>query len=412
MTEPPDLTLPSRITLADPAPFLSAITATPWFHENLDRLEAVDMWALVALCALSRREISDSQRCDVYHRGKSNAGRFAHAIGFDAARDGDEPSLKDQSRTFPIQRVAIGASARHVAGHIARLAVPNEKEVEAREVLEYVIEELLRNVLQHSGDALGAVVGAQRMDARRSDYKRATVQVAVVDTGKGIVESLRRFHDVEDAEVALEKALRPHVSGTFPEGQTGSIDNAGLGLFFTSEMAKLTDGRLLLATRGAALLLSTDEEAGTHQMEFLQPRGTGFPGTLAVFELPLDIEDRELILGRIRELASERTPAPTTRSWLSYEHPPPSAELFVVRDWADDARAATILAETLRSRLATQTPVALDFSGIGISTQSFLHALLFHAVRIGWAMGARVYIVNASAAVRSGLDYLESYALK
>jgi len=38
--------------------------------------------------------------------------------------------------------------------------------------------------------------------------------------------------------------------------------------------------------------------------------------------------------------------------------------------------------------------------------------VLFHAVRVGWAMTARIHVMNASAAVRSGLDYLESYALK
>jgi len=54
----------------------------------------------------------------------------------------------------------------------------------------------------------------------------------------------------------------------------------------------------------------------------------------------------------------------------------------------------------------------LDFTGIEIATQSFLHALLFHAVRVGWAMNARIHIRHASSAVRSGLDYLESYALK
>jgi hypothetical protein len=56
--------------------------------------------------------------------------------------------------------------------------------------------------------------------------------------------------------------------------------------------------------------------------------------------------------------------------------------------------------------------VALDFRDMGIATQSFLHALLFQAVRVGWAMGAPIHVIDASSAVRSGLDYLESYALK
>lgn len=412
MTEHPDLTLPNRITLTDPAPFLAAITATPWFHKNLDTLGTIEVWALVALCGLSRDQLPDHERCDVYARGESAAGRFANAIGFGAARRGDPPTPTDTARTVAIQRVSIADSAARVAKRIAHLAVPNEGEAESRDSLAYVIDELLRNVLQHSGDSLGAVVGAQRMDQGKGGYTRNTVQVAVADTGRGIVESLRRFHDVPSAEVALEKALRPHVSGTFPEGQMGSLDNAGLGLFSTAEMAKLTDGRFLLATRGGALLLTSDERAGTHQIQFVAPAGTGFPGTLAVFELPLDVPDRELLISRIRELAEERAPTSTTRNWLSYDQPPPDAETVAVGDCTEDAAAASALAERIRVTVSAGRPIVLDFSGIDIATQSFLHALLFQAVRIGWAIGAPIHVTHASAAVRSGLDYLESYALK
>lgn len=412
MAEPPDLSLPSRIALADPAPFLAAVTTTPWFHRDLDGLDVVEMWALVALCALSRREREDAVRCDVYGRGRSGAGRFAHAVGFEAARDGQDFGASQEARTVAIQRVSVGSSAAGVAERIARLAVPSAEDGESRGALAYVIDELLRNVLQHSADPLGAVVGAQRIEANRGGYTRPTIQVTVVDTGRGIFESLQRFHDVPNAQVALEKAIRPHVSGTFPEGQTGSIDNAGLGLFFTSEMAKLTAGRFLLATRGAALLLTSDEDAGTHQIQFLPPPATGFPGTMAVFELPLEIQDRDALLDVIRKRASDRTPASTTRSWLAYDAPAEGVPSYPLRDPAGEVADASVLGETLRASLSAGHAVGVDFTGIEIATQSFLHALLFHAVRVGWAMNARIYIRGASSAVRSGLDYLESYALK
>lgn len=412
MSEPPDLPLPSRIALADPAPFLAAVTTTPWIHEDLDGLDVVEMWALVALCALSRREREDDVRCDVYGRGRSGAGRFAHAVGFDAARDGQDFGASQEARTVAIQRVSMGSSAAAVAERVARLAVPSPEDAESRGALAYVIDELLRNVLQHSADGLGAVVGAQRIEANRGGYTRPTVQVTVVDTGKGILESLRRFHEVPNAQVALEKAIRPHVSGTFAEGQTGSIDNAGLGLFFTSEMAKLTAGRFLLATRGAALLLTSDEDAGTHRIQFLPPPATGFPGTLAVFELPLEIQDRDALLQVIRKRASDRMPASTARSWLAYGAPKQDAKTFLVRDLGGEAADASALGEKLRATLSSGDAVVVDFTGIEIATQSFLHALLFHAVRVGWAMNAPIHVLHASSAVRSGLDYLESYALK
>lgn len=412
MAEPPDLPLPPVLALAAPGDFLRAVTSRPWFHANLDDLNVAEMWALVAMCALARKEMPDHVRCDVYMRGQSGAGRFAHAVGFDAARDGKEFGASQVARTVAIQRVAVGASAATVAERIARLAVPGETESESRGALAYVIDELLRNVLQHSGDPLGAVVGAQRVEAGRGGYTRPTVQVTVADTGRGIAESLKRHHEIPDARVALEKALRPHVSGTFPEGQTGSLNNAGLGLFFTSEMAKLTAGRFLLASRGAALLLTSEEDVGTHQIEFLPPPDTGFPGTLAVFELPLEIEDRDALLDVIRGRATERTPALTKRTWLSYESPPAAAPVFDVRARTSDAADAGRLGEEIRELVAQGKPVALEFGGIEIATQSFLHALLFHAVRVAWAMSAPIHVRGASPTVRSALDYLESYALK
>jgi hypothetical protein len=411
MTDPPDFAFAPRVALTAPAKFLAAITAMPWFRKNLDEFDGVEMWALVAMCALARQERPNGLRCDVYTQGASKAGRFAHAVGFETARDGAAVPPSEADRTVAIQRVPVGQSPERIAGALARIAVRSPGEVESRDALAYVLDELLRNVLQHSCDALGAIVGAQRMDAGRGGYTRPTIQVAVADTGRGILESLRRFHTVPDAEAALEKALRPHFSGTFPEGETGSLDNAGLGLFFTSEMAKLTAGRLLLATRGAALLLTGDDENGSHQMEFLGPKGTGFPGTLAVFELPIEVQDRDALLDVIRKRATERTPAPVTRNWLSYEAPPVHTQLLLVQDFAADTDAAHVLADRIRETLSAGKPIALDFSGIGIATQSFLHALLFKPVRVAWATGARIYVVRADPAVRSGLDYLESYAL-
>lgn len=54
----------------------------------------------------------------------------------------------------------------------------------------------------------------------------------------------------------------------------------------------------------------------------------------------------------------------------------------------------------------------LNFEGMEIATQSFLHALLFESLRVAWALRVPIYVRNAAAAVREGLDFLESYALR
>jgi len=63
-----------------------------------------------------------------------------------------------------------------------------------------------------------------------------------------------------------------------------------------------------------------------------------------------------------------------------------------VRDLAEDAGAARALAERTRAARSACKPVGLDAAGIGIATQSFLPARLFHPVRVGWAMGSVVHL--------------------
>lgn len=113
-----------------------------------------------------------------------------------------------------------------------------------------------------------------------------------------------------------------------------------------------------------------------------------------------------------RIVLDERNPGPGTRRWLSYAPPPADAERLDVRECVDDPSTAVAFGERVRRLVSAGRPVALDFRDMGIATQSFLHALLFQAVRVGWAMGAPIHVLHASSAVRSGLDYLESYALK
>ncbi len=53
----------------------------------------------------------------------------------------------------------------------------------------------------------------------------------------------------------------------------------------------------------------------------------------------------------------------------------------------------------------------LNFDGIDVCTQSYVHALLFEPLRVAWALKVPVYVKNAAPAVRSTLSLLENYAL-
>ena len=98
--------------------------------------------------------------------------------------------------------------------------------------------------------------------------------------------------------------------------------------------------------------------------------------------------------------------------WIRYEEPSSDARVFVVRYTSENTEQAERFArEQLEPRILGKEPVVLDFSGMEIATQSYLHALLFSALRLAWARQSFIYVVNATPSVRSGIELVEDYAL-
>ena len=336
----------------------------------------------------------------------------------DQARAGENPeavarlgSLIDRSR-FRAAWVNSFEKIEPFANDISKALIPDAELEDTRLTIRYVVVELLRNAVQHSQDPLGGFVAA---DLWNEESGRPMLQLAVADVGIGIPASLRGLHpNLSDPEAALEKSLWPHISGTFEEGLTGSQQNAGMGLFFIAEMAKLTGGKLLIATRGATLLLSgwVDEE-GNHDLRFIEPRGVGFPGTLVVFELPVGgVVDYPALIETIKERAKARTPQRATHRWIRFDPAPPEATTFEIQKQAENTPAAIQLAQNeITPRILRRESIVLDFTGLRILTQSYLHSLLFEPLRLAWALRIPIYVRNVEPAVRSNLELLENYAL-
>jgi anti-sigma regulatory factor (Ser/Thr protein kinase) len=98
------------------------------------------------------------------------------------------------------------------------------------EPIKYIISELVRNVLEHSYSKEGAVVCAQ------FHKKGNKIRIGIVDTGIGIMESIKSLHPVVDELHAVRLALTPGVTGTTRK-PGGSEQNAGAGLFFIKTIA-------------------------------------------------------------------------------------------------------------------------------------------------------------------------------
>lgn len=416
--QPPDpgpvISLPDRIELRTPNSLLHPLNGrSEPFRVDLTGVELIQAWALVGLATLARGE--RFPRVEIVRSSRSQGGRFAHALGTWEVVDGEPVSVPgEKGRTYKLHRIKSLAEVESASSRISRLMLPDDAHDELRPTIYYVLVELLRNAIQHSEDPLGCVTAAQLMDDRKR-YEHPVVQVAVGDAGIGIPSALRRQRGVPaDAEQALVYSLEPHVSGTFESGATGSKYNAGMGLFMVSEMAKLTGGRLVIATRDAALSLEGDREGlGKNVQRFIQPKGVGFPGTLVAFELPLDgVGDHGAMVETIRKKAAERTPGRVHTGWIRFSPAPDDALRLLVSRIAENTVEGETFARTkIRPRLVAGDPIVLDFRGIDTITQSFLHALLYEPLRLAWALKVPIYADNATAPVQSGLRLVETYAL-
>lgn len=400
---------PLALSLEDPAPLLKWLAGTGPEPERLELLLLARTWVRAALLAAGTsdpRVMSIVDRAiDLLAQVKQGRNPDARALLFPSG------SRMDPSR-FLSQSVTSFEQIEPFANNISKALVTQPELEDTRLTIRYVIVELLRNVVQHSHDPMGGYVYA---DLWNEESGRPMLQLAVADAGIGIPASLRTLHpSLSDPEAALEKSLWPHISGTFEEGLTGTQQNAGMGLFFIAEMAKLTGGTLLLASRGSTLLLSgwSDEEGG-HTLRFIEPRGTGYPGTLVVFELPVGgVVDYPALIETIKERAKARTPQRSIHRWIRFDPAPSGAVTFEIQKVAENTPAAIQLAQTeITPRVLRREPIVLDFNGLRILTQSYLHSLLFEPLRLAWALRTPIHVTNVEPAVRSNLELLENYAL-
>lgn len=405
----------SRTNIADPLPFLRFIETAVDKRVTIDDFQVLQPWAITALAALSNHPESPIHIENLHDKP---CAKFAASLGLDDIVNGtDVHGAPEEGRTVKLTRVTEFIQIEPVSANIAKLIVSDsltDKQNqyfdadEVRSTIRYVMVELLRNVIQHSFDKRGAIILAQRMD----HGIEPSIQVAVVDCGIGIHRSLSATHqDIPTPEVALERSIWPSYSGTFRRGQTGSAQNAGMGLFFASEMAKLTSGKLLICSRGASLLIEGDKESkGNNRIELLK---TGFPGTLAAFEIPKrGVSDYDALIKTIIDTAVERQTKAITHRWARFDIPQEEVLEFLITIASENTvDAERFSREQLIPRIKSRQSIILNFVNVTICTQSYMHALIFEALRTAFQLKVPLYVKNASESVKDGIRLVELYGL-
>jgi anti-sigma regulatory factor (Ser/Thr protein kinase) len=93
----------------------------------------------------------------------------------------------------------------------------------------YCIREIIRNVFEHSGADECYICGQRWYDG--------SVEIALIDEGVGICNTLREVDEVENDGNAILLAVRPGVSRTRRDNAINLYDNSGFGLFILTELA-------------------------------------------------------------------------------------------------------------------------------------------------------------------------------
>ena len=284
-------------------------------------------------------------------------------------------------------------------------------QLEYAKILHYVTAEILYNTLEHGQCWVKDRDGKDfRIPSivQLSWYKKTNmISVIVADMGIGIRKHLSRaYPDVESDADALRLAIRPNVSGTF--GRTNPYtqqNNAGVGLFFSSQiMQKLRGDMYVISGNGLLHISPRDITARTLKCTW--------PGTIVYLKIDLRKTDSafklDLMLAETRKVAAEE---------LRSRQSAAKEESFYLSIYNYFGRFAENKMEAISYKDKYLLPAAesgktiiLDFMDVEMSTHSFLSALLKGPIGAFVAAGLNPYkkikMRNPNADIRETVEYI------
>ena len=312
-----------------------------------------------------------------------------------------------EPKIFPLSKITKSKDIQPLVNGVRKLLCIDDQEMEG--ATQYSITELVRNAVQHSQSTSGGMVMAQFYP------QPGEVDVIVADMGVGIRKTLGVDENIETDAQALTQAIRPHISGTFkPTAYASMKDNAGLGLFITSEIATMSNGSFLLGS-GDTLLEVGEDELGKPKKNLHQTKTGGWPGTFAMLQLRRDgIGDFDDLLETCRDTAEKiRTnPLEFPLNFISNISELNNAINLPVREFEEDVEAAAqIRDETITPALNRGKSVVLDFSEVRFATQSFVHALFYKLFRdFDEVVVSHLFLVKCSKSTRKAIEFVAGYA--
>lgn len=275
------------------------------------------------------------------------------------------------------------------------------------DALRYGMQELGRNVVQHAQSPIGGVAIAQYFPDRKA------LQISISDRGRGVRESLQdNYPEVRSDLEACKLAVLPHASGAAsPVGPYESLDNAGLGLFFSKEIAWRAGGSFWLVSGTALLGVTGDDEAAQRR---IYRRINPWSGTSVTLDFPADgvaVAFWELL--RVCQDLAQQSRVSSGKAGLDFLDEMPegfTGKVVTVLPFAEDVEvAAKVRRETLMPAVNAGEEVVLDFEGIRFATQSFAHALLYEPLCLKGSL-LRLSFLNCTRASMEAIKTVAAYA--
>ncbi len=366
-------------------------------------------WAVTLIAAYSiwLREVREKDIILTYEED-SYLGRHLERLGLPQILGYDVKVVSHETqRICPLTRIQTSKEIAPFVTSVMELL--DIDDIEVADAVKYSLVELLRNVVQHSRSKIGGVAAAVYFP------HSGLVDVVVADVGCGIKSALREaYPEINSDMKAVKFALMPHVSGTFTSGSYHNMkDNAGLGLFFTKEIASRSGGGFFLAS-GNMMASSWGNSDGSPGKNYFQAKGQGWRGTFALLQLRKDsIGEFNALLAHCRDIAAE---ARKDRSefMVDFLDDPLEIEGLItinVKEFEEDVEAAAIVRdEQIIPYLKDGDLVVLDFSGIRAATQSFIHALMYKTFREGEQLLSGLTIACADNATEEAIRAVAAYA--
>lgn len=268
--------------------------------------------------------------------------------------------------------------------------------IEYEKTLRYVLNEILSNTLDHGRNGRNIFSMLQLF----WDEQNQEFSFIVADVGVGIKTHLRQTYPqlANDVEAILH-AIKPKVSGTFGKTTSnyGKINNAGVGLFFSSNFAQRLNADMFIISGNGFVHISPTEII---QKELIHK----WKGTFVYVKIKLGLLENV----SFEEMRIEIEEAiPKNEFSLEVENYYLNLKNYFGVAIENKDLAKKIRDEKLLPALDENKTMTIDFEDIVFATDSVLNAMLATPIhQLGLKAYKKIKVINVASDIRVMLDFI------